>query len=434
MNPAPQAREGAAALALAPRGVLIGVVVLLLGTAFLIDPWAAAAFDAPKALVALVGIAWAWWAGLRSRTVHAQPLNRWQRAILCGLALAAIGVLISTWQAPRPALAWSTLGTLAVWSLLPWIAAGPVLEGETGQRVLQVAVWAVAGNAVVSLLQAAGVPLPLHIAQPGGRFPTGALLGNEGYVALACALLGSACVGALLSPVSPQLRRWAWGLLLLALVTILVNRQLTALIALATAALVLVLVRWRQRLLLVLAGVAVATALVSALVPGLRTQTWAQVPGTNLERYQHWSTHRIAAWGAALHMASARPWTGQGLGSYALEAQPHRQALELEHQVRLLPPLTAHAYAHAHQDYLQLAAEAGVPVLLAVLLSLGVLYAGLLRRCWGAPHPEPLMVLGVLLAGAVAALAWFPMHIPLLAALLLLAAGRAWRGLGAGPR
>ena len=62
---------------------------------------------------------------------------------------------------------------------------------------------------------------------------------------------------------------------------------------------------------------------------------------------------------------------------------------------------------------------------LAVLAALGSLVNGRLRRA--ATDAEAAALLGLLAAGAVAALAWFPLQIPFTAMLLLLAAGRGWR-------
>jgi len=148
------------------------------------------------------------------------------------------------------------------------------------------------------------------------------------------------------------------------------------------------------------------------------------------------TTYRIGAWAAAWQMIEARPWTGHGPGSYPLQSQRYRFVAERTIQVRLRPPPTATAYAHAHQDYLQLAAECGVPTLIAALLAIGTLLHGLLACIEAAARDgrrdvEALGLLAILVAGGVAALAWFPLQIPLTALILLLAAGRAWRRVAA---
>ena len=61
------------------------------------------------------------------------------------------------------------------------------------------------------------------------------------------------------------------------------------------------------------------------------------------------------------------------------------------------------------------------------MTALGVLIFGLLQRARSPGRAEPLAVLGILVAGAVAALAWFPLQMPLTAVVLLLACGRGWR-------
>jgi O-antigen ligase len=137
------------------------------------------------------------------------------------------------------------------------------------------------------------------------------------------------------------------------------------------------------------------------------------------------SSQRLGAWAAADGMWQASPWHGHGPGSYARDGQPYRLAAEQRLQRRLLPPVTATGFAEAHNDYLQLAAEAGLPALLVALLGLGMLLDRLFLRA--SDDPEARALAGMLVAGAVAALAWFPLQVPLLALMLLLGLGRAWR-------
>jgi O-antigen ligase len=90
-------------------------------------------------------------------------------------------------------------------------------------------------------------------------------------------------------------------------------------------------------------------------------------------------------------------------------------------------------FAHAHNDYLELAAEAGLPALLAALAGVAAVLYGLALRLWRRHDVEAAVLFALLVAGSVAALAWFPLHIPLLAMILLLALGRAWRRVAAPP-
>lgn len=404
------------------------LAIALLGAAWLLDPFAEGGFDAPKRLVALAAavfasaaLAWdARWPMWRHWSRPAQ----WIAAL--GVVISA-GLILSAAMSPRPDQAWSALRTLALFALFLPLGASVLLSGPWGKRLLKIALLAAAVNALLSLMQAAGLKLPLSIAKLGGRLPTGALLGNEGYVALACALMASACLAIALNTGAQRTRRLALGCGALGVLAILLNLQLTSAIALAAAALSIAAVRWQKQWLISAGAALLLIAVTTALVPPLRAATWAALPAGGVEGYQRITTYRLGAWVAALDMAAARPLTGYGPGTFAAEVQTQRFAAEIAMHERLRPPINANGFVFAHQDYLQLAAEAGVPVLLAILAALGMLLTGLLRLARAPGAPEPLLLLGVLIAGAIAALAWFPMQIPFTAIVLLLTCGRAWR-------
>jgi hypothetical protein len=161
------------------------VAVALCGAAWAVDPFADAAFDAPKRLCVLAGATFSsaalFW--------HSPPLNwrAWSMSAKWILAAAAMGVLwmlLSTLVSPHPELAWSTLHRTLIMALFAVLGASHLLDGAAGVRMFAVFMIACATNAVLSLAQSCGLEL-LPIAQVGGRFATGALLGNEGYLALA---------------------------------------------------------------------------------------------------------------------------------------------------------------------------------------------------------------------------------------------------------
>jgi O-antigen ligase len=206
------------------------------------------------------------------------------------------------------------------------------------------------------------------------------------------------------------------------------NRQLTSALALGAGIVVVLAVRWRAAWVVWSGAALVLLTVSAALVPPVRALTFAHWPAHDVEGYQHLTTFRLSAWAAAQDMIETRPWLGYGPGTFGAEAQPHRLAAEIALHERLqVPPLTANAFVYAHQDYLQLAAEAGIPVLFGTLGALVLLCVGLLRRAVAFQGLEETLLLAVLITGAVAALAWFPMQIPFTACVLLLACGRAFR-------
>jgi O-antigen ligase len=392
-------------------------------TAWLLDPLAIDAFVAAKTLALHLLLALAGMAALVTVAPAAQQLTPRQRAIAV-LALVALPLLL------RAALAGAADHLAALLLLITGlVVAARADAGPASRRVLlAAAVLALLPNLAISLLQAAGMEvIGLSPGRLGGRFPTGALFGNEGLLALACALLAPPLLGLCL--VGGHWRLPAAILLLAAVTTVLLNRQLTAGIAMLAGVMALGLARagaWRWCRRGLVAG---SVLLAIAAMPAWRAPLWQALSPVSAEQVQAASTQRLGAWAAAEGMWRERPWFGHGFGSYARHGQAYRLAAEQSAGLRLTPPVTATGFAEAHNDYLQLAAEAGVPALLLVWCMLCLLLDGLCRR--GRDSIECAALLGVLVAGALAALAWFPLQVPFLALCLLIAAGRGWRQLGA---
>lgn len=407
--------------------------IAILAAAFLIDPQADLAFDAPKWLIAgLCGLA----------IVTILLLRLWQQSVIAVvraftaadatvvmLILAIIGAIVSTSVAIHGPVAWRAL--LKCMLLVPFVVAGASLplNGPAVRRLGLVALIAASGTMLLSLLQFVGFRLPLHIDQIGGRYATGALLGNEGYVALVAALTGAAGF-AWLTSAWPNRRFMAWpvSLLLLSCATIAMNRQLTAALALLTAAATILALRWNAHKLVLVVACAALLASTTALVPALRSVTWGAIPGMDASAYQRVTTYRLGAWAAAEEMVRHHPWLGSGPGSFAVESTTRRLDAEIRYGTRLLQP-TGATFVAAHQDWLQLAAEAGVPVAALVFIA----YVTLLWRLMSPLRQDTrhnLQRIGtaaVLVAAGVAALGWFPMQIPLIALVVAFAAGRGWR-------
>jgi O-antigen ligase len=418
----------------AGRWLFAMIVLALFGSALLIDPFADAAFDAPKRLAvmsaAVIGAALLLWNGASPKW---RSWSRNAQVIVLSALLCFAGLVLSAVTAHHPPSAWASLRALAVFALFLPIGASQGWDCGQGRWVWMVGAIAVAINALLSLLQAVGVPLPIPIAQLGGRYPTAALLGNEGYVALASALMAAAAFAWALNASEHRQRMLAIVLCVLGVATILINRQLTSAMALGAAMVAILAVRWQRRWIVSI-GVGLALFAAAAVVqPSLRSITWSALPVAGVEGYQQLTTYRLGAWAAATEMIRERPLTGFGPGSFALQSQPHRLQAELRLHARLTPPPNANAFVYAHQEYLQLAAEGGIPTALALLVALSVLIFQLLRLAQSPGSPEALALLGIIVTGAVAALAWFPMQIPLTAVLLLLACGRAWRLINDAP-
>ena len=243
-------------------------------------------------------------------------------------------------------------------------------------------------------------------------------------MALAAALLAAICAAIAAGDLRLRYRLGTAGVAAAAVTTVAINHQATSAIALCAALVAIVAMRWRLRWLAALCLILVGLAATTLLLPALRDLTWASLGGVDF--YQRLTTYRLGAWVAALHMIATHPFSGYGLGSFAMEQQVHRLAAEIFLQQRFVQP-TGSSFIYAHDDYLQLAAEAGIPALFLVIIAIAAILFGLARIGRAAADIERLVLLAVLTCGAVAALAWFPLQIPFIAIALLLALGRAWR-------
>ena len=61
-------------------------------------------------------------------------------------------------------------------------------------------------------------------------------------------------------------------------------------------------------------------------------------------------------------MARERPLLGFGPGTFGAEYVPHRLSAEIRAKRRFVSPLLSSSYGEAHNDYLQAASDAGIPV------------------------------------------------------------------------
>ncbi len=172
-------------------------------------------------------------------------------------------------------------------------------------------------------------------------------------------------------------------MLLLQLATLVATGSRFALVSLAVALVVFETALWRARrhgqtLDRTTRGLRVALGvglLLAALVFARPVFLRLTNPDPNSGAFRAWT------WKGAVHMAAANPVLGTGIGTW--EEQYPRYAL------------TGFTRA-AHQSYLQLADECGVPALLALLATLGLLGSSLVRGLViapaEAPTPEPVPV------------------------------------------
>lgn len=423
----PQTDAGAIAAAVA-----LGVV--LAGTALLVDTGAAAAFDAPKRLIALLGAAFAAAAAFAfaRRRDPAAPALPWRegpatrRAALFLAAAALAGALASALASPRRTVSLDAMRSLALFALLLPLGASRVV-GKSRTWLASVFLGASAVNASASILQSRGLFHPFELETFGSRQETGAFAGNVGYLAITLSLAGVLALGLLLTAERPGLRALTGAGLLLFGAALVVNLNLTALTAFLAGAAVLLVFLFRRRAALPIGAAVLAGLLAVVGYPPLRHRARELAGAARSGNWDALVSFRGGPWAAALEMTRERPLAGFGPGTFGAEYVPARLAAEIRMRRRFTSPLLTSSYAETHSDYLQVASDAGIFTGALALGAAACLLAALGRAAWLGRRAEPILLLAVLAAGAAAALTWFPFQRPIAAVPLLLAAGRAWK-------
>ena len=433
-------RKEPARPARADVGAIVAAAALaavLAGTALVVDTSAAAAFDAPKRLIALLGTAIAAAAAFAFQRPRPDATRPWRdgprsRRAALWLTAAAIGIaLVAALASPRRGPSLDAARSVVIFALLLPLGASRVVE--KGRSWLTGAfLGATAVNAVVSILESRGRFQPFLLETIGDRQGTGAYAGNVGYLAITLALAGVVALGLLLEARANRARAGYAALLALFAAGLVVNLNLTALTCALAGASVLLVVLYRRRAVLPIAGAVLLVGLAVAGYAPLRNRAAEIAKSARLGHWDVLVSFRGGPWAAALEMTRERPLTGFGPGTFAAEYAPHRLAAEIRLHRRFVAPMLTSAYAETHCDYLQVFADAGVPAGLLVLGAVACLFATVGRRAWRSKGAEAVLLLAVLAAGAAAALTWFPLQRPVTAVPLLLAAGRAWRISGEG--
>ena len=453
------ARAGASASADAARGTrdaprafatdvgarvaLATLALVLLVAPLAVDTSAEASFDAPKRFVVLLGAALAAAAALvlpRFGAHGGNALETWRsadaraRTIAVLAAAALVATVVSAVLSPRAAVSLGALRAILPMAMLLPLGASRVLARGGSATLLAAFVAGAAVDALASLLERAGLVQLFVVESAAGRGGTGAFVGNEGSLALLLALGAVAALAVLLQARATAWRPPAGTALLVLLLGIAANPGLTALLALLAGTAVVAIAALGRRALLVIGGAVALVVVAAVTIPQLRTRVAAATAAARAGDWDALLTYRLGPWAAASEMARARPLLGVGPGTFGAEFATSRLAAELRHRRRFVLPRETSTFSEAHDDYLQLAAECGVPALLAALAALGLLLASLggklVRDADGdddGTRAEIVVIVGLVASGAVAALAWFPLQLASTAPVLLLALGRGWR-------
>ncbi len=269
------------------------------------------------------------------------------------VTLPLVQVLSAAWaENPRRALATALVG--AVWVAAILLLAG--LERSEQRRLLGWTVVGAATSAGIMLAQAAGIPVGFTAGSGlDARFGLTGTAGNPGDMALTVTLL----LPLLLVGLDTTARWWRWLLPGLFVVTVIVTKTITALIAIAAVAGVFLILRGSRRLWVIAAA---GMLLVVILVLGSGTGTRLNTAKTNLRTGNYYAmlSARPDGWGAAVEMVRDHPLLGVGAGNYDHLYYPSRLQWIQNHGGRSRRGEFATHFEWAHCDPLQLIAEHGL--------------------------------------------------------------------------
>ena len=391
-------------------------------------PVAKESFRQPKlltaewlALASLACLAW----GLR-RVERVSLADLWRlpaaRIVLPLLAVATAGLAFTRYPLHvREALIDLWIGAAA---LVGWSAA---LPSPRLRRLLGGLLWPAFLLALVGIGQYYGIWQPLRFAtlQAGSRLAITSLAGNPGDLAMFLVL---PCLVAQDLLGRRRLAGEGWGSAgsvgtALALAAAVYALALTQTFAAIAALLAGSLLLWgagvpRRRAAALLSAGAVALVLVAVAVPPLRQRVVEKARHVAQGDWNAVLTGRLDGWRAAAWMFGRHPLAGVGQGAYQPEFVPAKLAL-LDRGVPFFAAQTQVGFGNAHNEFLEAAAEWGIPGLLALAWG-GWVLLGALRRM--APEDRALAWAGTA-ALAVLALVDFPFRVALVAfpALLFLA-------------
>jgi O-antigen ligase len=217
---------------------------------------------------------------------------------------------------------------------------------------------------------------------------------NANEIGGAIAWLTPVCAGIALYRWRPRAIQIAAGILFFVLLLALFlgqSRLALAGVVVALGAMIFLLIPHGRYRYLALAGLILFGLLEGALVAGVFSRDQTQVEALQ-DRDEVGATHRMAMWHAALNAVRDYPLTGLGMNLYRNGTVRARYPVPT-YENRVLP--------HAHNEYLQIAADLGIPGLLVFIALYGV--AGWMAwRCWRSGD-VPARVVAVAAAGGLLA-------------------------------
>ena len=434
-------RQADAGTSLASRLVFTFLLVLLVAVPLVFSRATLEGFFLPK----LILIRWltlltlgVWLVGwLR----QGQATLRWSPAHVL-LGAFSLSLFPSILGASNRLLARDEVLSLLVFVLI-WALTATLPLDAARRRVVGLVVMAGAGlQALLGLAQHLGVD-PMFSTTPGGRFRIVGTLGNPVFLATYLAACLPIAISVLFTPSGAWLRLLAAAVAGLGCAAMLVSGTKAAILGAGIAsALVLVALllrrdgtRLRARTAWMMTGIAALPILFVLLLPAgqqsgfdfLSRLTASLDPrGASLGQ-------RMLLWKASAAMIRERPWFGWGPGHFRLHYLEHQGEILSRPENSSYIPLAGNPL-HPHNDYMELAVDAGAPSLVLFLAFVVVVVSRGWRQFGRDRDPILLGFLGAILALLVMALFGFSLHRPTTSLLFWFLAAVVATGSGAGGR
>ena len=360
---------------------------------------------------------------IRNESPAARP---WPRFLLLLLLATVVWSSVMTIASVNAEISLLSLMTVLAAAML--FAATYNGAQRTSWWLLLVAFAPAVVNGVFLILQRLAIFSPFDYTNLGAhRMAAIGFLGNANDAATY--LVYPCLAAAALAIASPKHRWLAAAVALITAAGITATETIGSLASLAAGFAALVwLVSRKAFVILAIAGV-IGGAALFAVAPGRVAELREDLVTARTGNFDPLLSARVPGLLAAWHLFVKKPLAGHGLGSFP--AQYFTAKLELDEKHPQLMGLHGVNYAEAHNEYLQLLAEGGVPALAIFLAALwllatrsrGVKSAVDVRQRFAKLYAFPLAT-GI----AFTSMAQFPMRLaaPLATALYLAAIAFAW--------
>lgn len=354
----------------------------------------------------LIGAAIVVWDANRGRLGE---LAARHRTSLVFAVLAVAWTAIVSMTAVNPVVA--AHAPLAVFCYASFFAATLLFARRSPGIVLAALLVPAIVNAIVLLLQWRNVWTPVAsnvLAE--GRFRHTALQGNPDPAGMYLILPAVAAIAAAFA-----FRRWRPVLVAAAaliLVGLLLTESITVFVTLAAVFVSFIVVVRSNKArvamaVMLIAGVAVLAAYAPTRSRAKRIARWMSEG-----RYQDVTSFRLPAWAVAVTMFGDHPLTGVGPGGYAARYMSYKLAGDERHPEWMT--MGNVNFGEAHNDHLQLLAEAGLPgyaLFLVIAARVALLSVRVRKRSEETAVFVRMFALPAVAGFSVAALAQFPMHL-----------------------